>query len=47
MSAGAWVMLVVGCVILYGGLAVCLFIAAGSRRYTNEDYEAEDNEEQA
>ena len=39
MSAGAWIMLAFGCALLYGGLAVCLFIAAGSRKYTNDEEE--------
>jgi len=33
MNAGAWIMLVFGCALLYGGLAYCLFIAAGSKKY--------------
>ncbi len=45
MSAGAWIMLVIGCVILYGGLAVCLFIAAGARKYTDADFEEDNSEE--
>ncbi len=31
MNLGAWVMLVFGCVVLYGGLAVCLWIALRHR----------------
>ncbi|MEE4312124.1 MAG: MetS family NSS transporter small subunit [candidate division KSB1 bacterium] len=27
MPLSAWIMFIFGCVILYGGLAVCLFIA--------------------
>ncbi len=37
MTIGAWVMLVFGCVVLYGGLAVCLWIAL--RRRTPRDGE--------
>lgn len=29
MPVSAWIMLVVGCLILYGGLAYCLALAAG------------------
>ena len=43
MSAGAWIMLVFGCALLYGGLAVCLFIAAGSKKYSDENDEEEDS----
>jgi hypothetical protein len=42
MSVGAWIMLAFGCLLLYGGLAVCLFIAAGARKYTDDDFEIED-----
>lgn len=45
MPISAWIMLAVGCIILYGGLAVCLFIASGSRKYTDEDFEQGDDEE--
>jgi len=31
MNLGAWVMLVFGCVVLYGGLGVCLWIALRHR----------------
>jgi hypothetical protein len=39
MPVSAWIMLVFGSLLLYGGLAYCLFIAAGSRTYTDEDFE--------
>lgn len=42
MSPGAWIMLVFGCVLLYGGLLVCLFIAAGARKYTENNDEGEE-----
>jgi len=29
MPLSAWIMLIVGCLILYGGLAVCLALAGG------------------
>lgn len=29
MTLSAWIMLVAGCLILYGGLACCLALAAG------------------
>ncbi|MFC1850440.1 MetS family NSS transporter small subunit [candidate division CSSED10-310 bacterium] len=29
MPVSAWVMLVIGCLILYGGLAYCLALATG------------------
>jgi len=45
MNPGAWIMLVVGSLLLYGGLAVCLFIAAGSRVYEEEDFEDTEPEE--
>ena len=32
MPLGAWIMLVFGCLVLYGGLALCLSIAARGRR---------------
>ena len=32
MPLSAWLMLVVGCVVLYGGLAWCLVIARRGRR---------------
>ena len=31
MPFSAWIMLVFGCVVLYGGLAACLRIAARNR----------------
>ena len=31
MNLGAWVMLIFGCAVLYGGLAVCLWIALRHR----------------
>lgn len=37
MSAGSWIMLLFGCVLLYGGLAICLFKAAGSKTVEEED----------
>jgi len=45
MSAGAWIMLIIGCLLLYGGLAVCLFIASGARKYSEEDFDEGDYEE--
>ena len=44
MSAGAWIMLVFGCALLYGGLAICLFRAAGSKQYTDADFEDSEDE---
>jgi len=32
MPLSAWIMLAFGCLVLYGGLALCLFIAARGRR---------------
>jgi hypothetical protein len=32
MPLSAWLMLAFGCVVLYGGLAVCLTIAARGKR---------------
>ncbi len=32
MPLSAWLMLVFGCLVLYGGLAVCLAIAARGRK---------------
>jgi len=39
MPVSAWIMLVFGSLLLYGGLLVCLFIAAGSRKYSEEDFD--------
>ena len=43
MTPGAWLMLAFGCALLYGGLAVCLFIATGSKQFESD----EDGEEMA
>ncbi len=32
MPLSAWLMLIFGCLVLYGGLAVCLFIASRARK---------------
>ena len=39
MNIGGWIMLAFGCTLLYGGVAVCLFIAKGARQYEDEDFE--------
>jgi len=37
MTPGAWIMLAFGCALLYGGLAVCLFIASGSKQFESDE----------
>jgi len=32
MPISAWIMLIIGCLVLYGGLAVCIGIAVRSSR---------------
>lgn len=39
MSTGAWIMLVFGCVVLYGGLAWSIGIALKKRPFTAEPTE--------
>jgi len=36
MPVSAWIMLVFGCLVLYGGLGICLFIAMRKRKRENK-----------
>jgi len=46
MSAGGWIMLAFGCVLLYGGVITCLFIASGSRQYSDVDFDIDGDDEE-
>ncbi len=41
MTPGAWIMLAFGCALLYGGVAVCLFIASGSKQFDMDEADEE------
>jgi hypothetical protein len=48
LGPGAWVMLILGCTILYGGLTTCLYIAhknMGKEPVDDQDSEPENPEE--
>ncbi|MFC2171532.1 MetS family NSS transporter small subunit [Acidobacteriota bacterium] len=46
MKASGWIMLVVGCLILYGGLAYCLAVAMGFFRGGAKKDEAGEGKEE-
>jgi len=37
MPISAWIMLILGCIVLYGGLAYCLYIAYRNRNESPKD----------